>query len=293
MSIIEQRNSLRFYQGDIEHYEVEKNALPFKHSFYQTKRAYNLLNVLMYPGMENEYIRFIRESREIPYDLLDDLGEIFKIYKNIFTLMCENVKHNDTKTLHLYRVERMQAMEMIKAGHTYSFTSCSLENTPTPYFKKKDGILLLEWSIPLCTPHVSINEILGNNKYQYQKEILLPPFIHFTSEKVNFTPVELEYRDLNNQPPEAKFFLNVLDDWKYSDKSQCNVSLEKLIDGCNQIKTILHKLKTEKTVTKNDEKYYCTWKKQFQSQVKIIFDEIYHEVLCDKRNGTLESDQNE
>lgn len=160
-------------------------------------------------------------------------------------------------------------------------------------FQKKDGILLLEWSIPLCIPHVSINEILGNNKYQYQEEILLPPFIHFTSEKVNFTPAELEYRDLNNQPPEAKFLLNVLDDWKYSDKSQCNVSLEELIDGCNQIKAILHKLKTEKTVTKNDEKYYCTWKKQFQSQVKIIFDEIYHEILCDKRNWTLESDQNE
>ena len=61
-STVEERNALRFYQGVIDQYE-ETEDIAVHQRFYQTKRAYNLLNVLMYPGIENEIARFYKEKK--------------------------------------------------------------------------------------------------------------------------------------------------------------------------------------------------------------------------------------
>lgn len=275
VSTVEERNSLRFYQGDTEHYEVKNNDTNFDWQFYKTKGGYNLLNVLMYPNMENEYVRFIKEAKEIPYNLLDNLEEIFKIYKNIFSLMCKSSERQSEEKLHLYRVERMQAMEMVEAGHTYSLTSCSSEIISEDYFKKKDGILLLEWDVPVYVPYISVNDILEKNRYKHQKEILLPPFIQFDVEKKKFTEKELIYRDINNEPPKAKFNLNVSGISLYSDK--CNVTSEELMNECRQMKNILQKFKAEGVITEKEKEYYCMWKEKFQRQIKIIFNDVYYE----------------
>ncbi len=272
MSEAEKRNSLRFYQGDTEHYEVEEGA-GFNWPFYEIKRAYNILNVLMYPGMGSEYARFSKEAKKIPYHLLDYLDEIIKVYNDIFFLMCKNMKSSGEK-IHLYRAERMQAMEMIEAGHTYSFTSCSLVAAPEEYLTKKDGILLLELDMPLSIPHVSVNSVLGENKFAYQEEILLPPFVSFIeATKKKLTEDELRYRDIKGESPKTKYSLTVSDNWKYSEKT--SVDLVELKDGCEQVKKVLKRVKEEETVSSEEEEFYCRWKTKFQTLIKIMFDEIY------------------
>lgn len=273
ISTVEERNSLRFYQGDIESYEVAEDE-NFKSEFYQTKGAYNLLNVLMHPGMENEYARFFKESKKIPYNLFDDLEELIKVYKNIFALMCKSMNNQSKVYLHLYRVERMQAIKMVEAGYTYNFTSCSLENNPDPYFMKKDGILLLEWDVPLSVPHILVNDILGRNKFAYQEELLLSPFIRFKVEERKFTEAELRYRDVNGESPKAKYNLKVLDDWEYSKKY--NILLPDLVTECEQIKNILQKIQAKGAVTDEEREYYCKWKERFQIKIKMMFDAVYN-----------------
>ena len=273
MSKAEEKNSLRFYQGDTEHYEVEERA-SFNWPFYETKRAYNLLNVLMCQGMGSEYARFFKEAKKIPYHLVDHLDEIIKVYKDIFSLMCKSMKCSGEK-IHLYRAERMRAMEMVEAGHTYSFTSCSMVDTSEEYLTKKDGILLLEWDMPLSVPHVVVNSVLGENKFAYQEEILIPSFITFEAKEKTFTESELQYKDINGEPPKAKYNLIVSDTWEYSEKA--SVNLVELKDGCEQVKAVLKKVKEEGNVFPEAVEFYCSWKKNFQTLIKTMFDEIYRQ----------------
>ena len=163
---------------------------------------------------------------------------------------------------------------MIEAGHTYSFTSCSLVATPEEYLTKKDGILLLELDMPLSIPHVSVNSVLGENKFAYQEEILLPPFVSFIeATKKKLTEDELRYRDIKGESPKTKYSLTVSDNWKYSEKT--SVDLVELKDGCEQVKKVLKRVKEEETVSSEEEEFYCCWKTKFQTLIKIMFDEIY------------------
>lgn len=272
-STVEERNALRFYQGAIDQYE-ETEHMKLHRGFYQTKRAYNLLNVLMYPGIENEIARFYKEKKQVPFQLLDELDVFVAVYEHIFSMMCKNMNKQSKEHKHLYRLERIQALSMVKDGHTYSFTSCSLEKSPDVYFTKKDGILLLELDMPLSIPYVSVNQALGKNKFSYQEEILLPPFIKFFSERKNFTERELSYRDVHNEAPKGKYNLSISDQWEYSEKN--SVTVEKLKKGCEQVKSILHRIKAEGEVSEADQIFYCEWKKKFQQLIKQMFDELYY-----------------
>ena len=272
-STVEERNALRFYQGVIDQYE-ETEDIAVHQRFYQTKRAYNLLNVLMYPGIESEIARFYKEKKQVPFQLLDEPDVLVSVYEHIFSLMCKNMNKQSKEHKHLYRVERIQALRMVEDGHTCSFTSCSLEKSPDDYFMKKDGILLLELDMPLSVPYISVNQILGKNKFSYQEEILLPPFIEFVSERKNFTERELNYRDVNNEVPKGKYNLSILDHWEYSEKN--NVTVEDLNKRCEQVKSVLQRIKAEGEVSEAEEIFYCEWKKKFQQLIKRMFDELYY-----------------
>lgn len=278
MSTIQQRNSLRFYQGSIDEYEIttEKERQKYTSSFYTTKGAYNVLNMLLCPGMSSEYARIVEEKKNISIMIVQQVEEIFQIYKDIFEIMCEDWR-NGRNSQYVYRIDRMQSREMLEAGYTFGFTSCSLNEesgVKDEQLRKKSGLLLLEWMIPAGTPYVLINEILGSNRFAYQNELLLPPFVSFKKKKeLPFTKKELEYRDANGKPPKAKYCLEItgMDLGLVEDKDK-NFLRKDEIDFAVYV---LEKLGSDKCISDKEREQYGEWKCRLQSSVKDCFKSVY------------------
>lgn len=285
MSTARQRNSLRFYQGDVQNYEVttKEEGEKYQSAFYQTKKSYNILNMLLQPGMDSEYARVVREKKDLPLEILRQIEEILKIYDDIFAIMCEERRvRQECKTeesYHVYRVDRMQAMEMVRAGHTFGFTSCSLNpesGKQDQALREKDGLLLLEWEIPAKIPCVLLNQVLGRNRYEYQNELLLPPFIQFENKgELPFTRAELEYRDVREEPPKAKFGLQVKGMCLRKESVKCGGILER--EKMESVLSILENLRRYSSVSVEEKERYCTWKDGLRQMVKNRFWEILSE----------------
>lgn len=206
----EELNSLRFYQGDISRYQIvsDETTKRYTSPFYTSKGAYHILNLLLYPGINNELARICHEKKKLPIHLINHLDELMYVYRNIFIAACRYQRiHEGGGTIHAFRKDRMQSMEMLEHQSTFAFTSCSLRDDTEGYFLKKDGILLLEFEIPDSVPYIIMNDVLGDNPYQYQEELLLMPFTMFRKEPLQFTEKELAYRDIHNKPPEKKYLL--------------------------------------------------------------------------------------
>lgn len=283
MSTLQQRNSLRFYQGSIHEYEVltEKERQKYTSSFYIQKEAYNVLNMLLCPGMNSEYARIVQEKKKLPITILQWTEEILHIYEDIFEIMCEFWKKG-TKSQYAYRIDRMQSMEMLEAGYTFGFTSCSLNKesgAKDKHLRKKAGLLLLEWSIPTGIPYVLLNEVLGRNEFDYQNELLIPPFATFQNKgELPFTKKELRYQDANEEPPKAKYHLEITGmDLSSGENSGKNILGEQ---ECDFALGILKKLQTDIPVSEEEKERYCTWKCMLQSKVKNHFRRV-----CQKENG--------
>lgn len=277
MILTTEKNSLRFYQGDIDNYEMptEMDKIKYSTSFYKTEKAYNLLNMLLYPGMDNEYARIWQEGKKIPISLLRNMEELLAVYENIFSLMCKSSLVDQNKKFYVYRKDRIQSREMVEAGYTFGFTSCSLIDESDPYFiKKKAGILLLEVVIPGHIPHICVNEILGKNKFSAQEEVLLPPFVHFEREQMDFTEKEQLYRDINNEVPKAKYLLKM----SHMDLEEQKGILEKIVKNAEMAEDILDHFEQDYTITQEEYSCYCQWKAEIYTYVRNRFSEIYKKI---------------
>ena len=275
-SSVGERNCLRFYQGTVESYEIntEQEQIKYTSSSYTTRKAYELLNMLLYPGINNEYTRICSEKRKIPYFLLRNMEEVLYVYENIFSLMCKNTGIHRQDEFYLYRKDRMQSMEMVDAGCTFGFTSCSLEDDADEYFmRKKDGILLLEFVVPDGIPYVDVNEVLRENRFSSQKEILLPPFVRFQKKSCPFTEKELAYKDMNHESPKAKYLLKVVD--MYLNKEAG--SREAIFAGAAMAENVLRNMEKGKTLSQQEQEDYCEWKTNLCRCVRKRFAEIYWE----------------
>lgn len=278
-------NSLRFYQGDLSHYAIttEAEAIKYNSPFYKTKGAYHILNLLLYPGMNNEITRICHEKKKIPVHLLENMSELIAIYGDIFTVMCKYQRMNRRKSsIHAFRKDRMQSMTMVDNHATFAFTSCSLKDEVEEYFLKKDGILLLEYEIADSIPYVVMNDVLLDNPYQYQEEILLPPFMAFTVSELKFTEKELNYKDVNEEPPKGKYLLApthmLLQD--VSIDSAREMQNTGSLHICDKEQTdravrVLTELAEGTVIEESEASSYCDWKKEVQNTVRTIMRKIY------------------
>lgn len=268
MITYQERNSLRFYQGDIQNYEnydkIKSNY--YTSEFYKTPEAYQLLNMLLYLGTNNEYARIYEEGRRIPVNLLYYPEELLKVYKDIFKIMWEYSKNPEEqrKKYCVFRKDRIQAKEMVEAGYTFGFTSCTLCDRES-FMRKKSGIMLLELEVNGSIPHVILNKVLGENKYQEQEEFLLPPFIEFTSSELPFTEKEQNYRDRNNEPPKAKYKLVA----KGLSPKRTFVSQEEIFqkNKVERVVAVLKKLEKKEEVSDAEMEDYSFWKTCFQQLI--------------------------
>jgi hypothetical protein len=280
MITLNEKNALRFYQGDIVHYDAESvDDSRYQTAFYQTRGAYQILNMLLYPGIENERTRICLEKKKIPIQLLGNMKELLEVYKNIFSLMCKcSFQHKNMEHIHVYRKDRIQSMEMIRCHQTVSFLSCSMRDEIDNYFfKNKAGILLLELEISNGIPFVNVNEVLSESVFQEQEEILLPPFVQFNEQEMELTEKECMYRDINQEPPKAKYLLKpvplqipetVLTDEFYDENSDMQGILQE--DHIINAQAVLTKLTTGEIISEDEEERYCKWKQSVQREVRRL-----------------------
>lgn len=282
MITVQEINSLRFYQGDISRYIINttEEYNRYNSQFYQTKSAYHIINMLLYPGIENEKARIYYEKKKVPLNLLNDIEELFEVYENIFKAMC---KYQGLKKrqgiIHAYRKDRLQSMGIIENDYLYSITSCSLKDESEEYFLKKNGILLLEFDIPTSVPFIILNDVLGVNSFQYQEELLLPPFLAFTKSVVDFTEKEWEYKDINNEPPKAKYLLKItkpiMSEMGRYNRIEIENDAIKVTEEIAYIRTILEKLSEGYIIQDHEKVKYNNSKNKIQMLIQELFFNIY------------------
>lgn len=273
-SIAEQIRSLKFYQGSTD-LKVENAA---RKEFYSTPKAYQTLNSLMYPGIENEKTRVCREGQKLAPGLLYNTTEILKVYENIFSLMKADKKPeyiHESGCLTTYRTEREITLQLLNAGSTVSLTSTSRKPDLGNYFRKKDGLLILEFEISSDVPYVDVNAILGSdNQFFEQQEILLPPFLKVKLSSQQLTEKERMYQDVNGNPPVGKYKVQVFKEFQECkiDENKESLLRKYLFDQYqieNAVK-VLERINLCQEIGKEEQEKYIRWKACFQELIKFL-----------------------
>lgn len=287
MITTEEVNSLKFYQGDINGYLINssEDKSKYESNFYKTRSAYHILNMLMYPGIDNEITRICNENKKLPIHLIESIDELLFIYKNIFSAMCKYKNHHKKNgTIYAFRKDRIQSKNALSQNYLPSITSCSLENNIDNYFLKKDGILLLEYEIPNYVPHIILNDVISDSVFQYQNEILLPPFLRFEKVALEFTEEEYSYRDINDEPPKEKYLIKIKDihfnkeaaNFISNGNASINTSIEKIVtDKASYAVKILKKITDHIPIDEDEIMWYSEWKKDVKKIIFKTFYEIY------------------
>ena len=108
-----ERNSILFYQGGTGNIELSDSERHLR-SFYKVKNAYEAINVLLFPGFDNETARLIQENREIDQVLLDFMPELLNVYENLYRVMCRYAVCLEKRDkIYVYRNDRMQTLAQL------------------------------------------------------------------------------------------------------------------------------------------------------------------------------------
>lgn len=275
----EKKDSLKFYQGNTR---IEQSEEKLK-EFYKTPEAYQMINALMFRGIENEETR-INENRCLNGDLLFHIEEIINIYSNIFSLMKECSKNRsiwNQRSLITYRTERGQAMEELKKRKcTVSLTSTSKIETPQEYFQTKAGLTLLQFKISSNVPFVDVNEVLGKESlFPDQQEILLPPFLKLEISEKELTEKEKGYRDFDGNPPLDKYEVCVFNEIVETDLERLDEhTAYSYLVNVNNIKNAVEVIKgmNQGCLPNNAKlKKYMRWKEYFQVLMRLYLKKLF------------------
>lgn len=275
-----ERNSILFYQGGTGNIELSDSERHLR-NFYKVKNAYEAINVLLFPGFDNENARLIQEKREIDRVLLEFMPELLNVYENLYRVMCRYaVCIEKREIIYAYRNDRMQTLAQLKAGQIPSFFSTSLSQKANPYFHEKKGILLLEVEASGKVPHLDVNAVLGTKSaFKTENEILFPPFLSLELEPMELNEREKSYRDMDGDPPKAKYKIYLKEDTGepktgQSEGTESEETLLRKIMNTESLQNVKEVWKIcnrgclpDKTAKDN----YVNWKKDLQQYLKMKY----------------------
>lgn len=296
----QEKNALLYYQGGINEIHLDASEAHLK-DFYAYEKAYQIMNALLMPGMENEIARMVNEGREFELSILDHIDELLRVYFRIYSAACKYTFYYEKRNWnHTYRVDRMNTLGFLKHGQMYSFMSTSGNtNGSRDFAKEKADVLLLEVDAPANVEHVDINEVLGEaSVYPEEEEILYVPFVFLDKEEVQMTASEQAYLDKNGNPPEAKFLLrlrlsSVSPEEIDSNSVEMNLLYAKIIDQSelDNAKAVWMCLMDGTQWGMDQQIRYEAWKEKIQIYLRLRFSEIKWEIgMPDRRLQMLKQE---
>ncbi len=162
---MKQEDVIRFYEGDVRGNDV----------FWSDAKAYVTWNALLFPDCSTEQARS-EENRVLNTAFLDRLDIVEELSCSLFWAM-----EKSKEEMHVYRVERYADYKVFQQyGKLESFISTSTAGFLNAYQDKKD-LVLMEITIPKGTYCANFSKLLKQYKKNDEKEILLPPYLCFTS----------------------------------------------------------------------------------------------------------------
>lgn len=274
-------NSLCYYKGVVEQIilsEIEPNLK----DFYEIENAYEVLNMLLYPGISNEKVRMIDEKRKISLKMLDNMSEILKIYENLATAIYKyTYSHHSQVSIKARRFDRVASLDSLKRGQNCAFMSTTVA-PDLSYFHQKKGLILEEVESPATVEHLVVNDVLGNQSdLAEEQEILFPPFLNLNLELGELNEQEKTYKDCEGNPLAGKYLVhitssgiepfNVLSIARYDEKIE-KLKTQILKDGeISNARAVWELLGSERLPDAIQEKTYAEWKAQIETYVKLIF----------------------
>lgn len=291
-----EKDSILYYQWGGEKITLSNERQDLR-EFYDINNSYIVFNALLMPGISNERTRLLEEGKQITLIIFEYMEEVIEVYCRLYSAMCKyTCYYEHEKQYHTYRDDRMNTLEFLKYGQMLSFMSTRKNNDKNTDFHGKNGLLLLEVEAQGDMEHVDVNAVLqGESIYPHENEILFAPFVLLDKEPLEMTEEEKSYKDINGEPPKAKYLLHL----RSSSITPCNddinkKELEKLyaqIMDSDSVKTIgkvweifMAGNEPEETIVKK----YVDWKEKFQRYLRLRFAGIKYNVMCKNQNADEE-----
>lgn len=313
----DEKRSLLYYQGAGDKIQLESWEADLK-DFYQINNSYETINMLLFPGIDNEISRLMTEEREIDSLILDFLPELLKVYGNLYSAICKYTylqpetksgenSISDENGMDTYRDDRWHTYLCMESGINPSFLSTTkkersfTEGDSGSCFQKKDGLVLLDCCSLKTIEHLDMNEVLGEDSiYPEEEEILFPPFLYCDLAYLNMSDSENELKDIHGNPPRGKFKL-ILNGSTIEAKSPHEISeslddLRKNVldsEAIQNAKTVWEKLKKKETPSTSEIQQYTYWKLHFQNYLRGYFSVIKWQVRFEDRQVYFYSDLQE
>ncbi len=291
-----EKDSLLYYQGGGRNIALNQENHNLR-EFYNVDNSYIVINALLMPGISNERARLKVEGKRVDPILFEHMDELIEVYCRLYSAMCKYTFDYDHDELyHTYRADRMNTLTFLEQGQAYSFMSTKRHHDSSTDFHDKDGILLLEVEALGDIEHVDINAVLGAESiFPQEQEILFAPFALLDREPLEITAEEKTYRDIHNNPPEAKFLLHLRISSIVSCKTDKNREelrglFARIMDdeSLNMVKTVWNVFMSGGEPEDEAVRCYGEWKEKLRSYLRLRFAEIKYE-MTDARRPMSES----
>lgn len=256
--------------------------------FYKIDNAYETINVLLFPGIENEKARLRIENRNIDENIFNNMDELLNVYGWLYSAMCKYTLYTtEGKILHTRRDDRRHTYQCMQSGINDSFLSTSLNLESSKYFQKKDGLVLMEFIAEDTVEHIDINEVLGEKSaYQEEREILYSPFLYLTLEPLTLGEDEKKIEDYHKNPPCGKCLISLKgstinpkkltqEEKEWLVRTRKELIAEEEIENVKKVWNAI-RMNVENSC-QNEIEQYIRWKQKLKSYLRELYASIKYE----------------
>ena len=274
-------NSLRYYKGAVNQIVLLEDKVLMQ-DFYSIPNAYEVLNMLLYPGNDNEQARIVNEKRQIPDEMLDHMSEVLKVYENLATAIYKYAySRHEQVAVKAHRFDREASLNVLEQGQNSAFLSATLA-PDLLYFHEKKGLILEQIEVPATVEYLDFNEVLGcQSDLAEEREILFPPFLRLKLERAELTDLEKTYQDCDGKPPAGKYLVRILGSGiepvhisnaaDYEEKLK-TLKVRILNDAeTHNARDVWNAMSAGQTPKPEQEAMYLDWKKSVQTYVRLVF----------------------
>ena len=304
-----ERQALSIYTG---------GAINKREPLATDKYVYEIMNMLMFPGLSNEAARIHEDQKVIPARYMFYTRDLLESMTDIYSVACKYSK-TVINPIHFRRMDRMATLEAIENNHQiYSFLSCTLNQHYGDFPKLHTAFIegdAIPGEIGEQGPIVmDVGRVLGKDYfYKSERELMIAPTTgnNFTIENANDSmtaeekklgeakdyirikpgekPRELTPEEVEEER-EAVAFIGDVENTRQAVGFLLDVIIESQNSRDLPFDEVLEKMSPERKDT------YLKWKESFQKAFKyrsmrkaLIVDRLSSRARQNYENGKVQS----